>query len=253
MNGTARSQLTSRAQLTSRVAAVLGAGVLGLTAGCTSSTPPPTSTASAPVGTTTTSVAAPGAADILEKAKTNAVKATSAAFTGRIEQDGAEMVIDFKGTSDGSSSDVTLEVESQGRVRVISVAGEVYLQGDAQFWTAQGVSAPADPGAFVRAPAEAKELSQQLSLNAFLDEAFAAVTPAQLSDTVGSETVGGVDAWVITDAGGKDKGALYVSKSDFQIVRFTGSSASPAELDFARWNEDLGIVAPPADQVATAG
>lgn len=251
MNRTPHLRLTSRAGL------LLGAGVLSLVTGCTSSTAPPTtSTSTAPSSaapTSTTGVAAPSAADILEKARANAVEATSAAFTGRIEQGGAEMVIDFKGTSDGSSSDVTLQVESQGKVRVISVAGEVYLQGDPQFWAAQGLSAPADPDAFVRAPAEAKELSRQLSLNAFLDEAFTAVTPSQLSDTVGSETIGGVDVWVITDSSGKGEGALYVSKADLEIVRFTGSSTSPGELDFSRWNEDLGIVAPPADQVAKAG
>lgn len=244
-------------RLTGRAALLLGAGMLVLVTGCTSSTAPPTtSTSTAPPSaavTTTTGAPAPSAADILEKARENAVKATSAAFTGRIEQGGAEMVIDFKGTSDGSSSDVTLQVESQGRVRVISVAGEVYLQGDTQFWAAQGLPAPADPGAFVRAPAEAEELSRQLSLNAFLDEAFTAVTPSQLSDTVGSETLGGVDVWVITDSSGKGEGALYVSKADLEIVRFTGSSTSPGELDFSRWNEDLGIAAPPADQVAKAG
>ena len=70
------------------------------------------------------------------------------------------------------------------------------------------------------------------------------MTPSQLSDTVGSESVGGVDAWVITDAKGQAEGALYVSKSEFEIVRFTGSSASPGQLDFSRWNEDLGIKPP---------
>jgi hypothetical protein len=189
----------------------------------------------------------------LEKARKNAVDATSAAFTGRIDQNGTEMVIDFKGTSDGSSSDVTLVAESQGTVRVISAGGEVYLQGDAQFWNSQGLSSPVAAGKFVQAPAGAKELSEQLSLNQFLDEAFTAVTSSQLSGTVSSETVGGVDSWVVTDARGKAEGALYVSKSDFEIVRFTGSSTSPGQLDFSSWNEDLAIDPPPADQVAALG
>ncbi|HEX5969611.1 MAG TPA: hypothetical protein VFY88_14115, partial [Intrasporangium sp.] len=159
----------------------------------------------------------------------------------------------FKGTSDGSSADVTLRMEDQGKVRVISAANEVYLQGDAQFWKSQGLPSPPAADKFVKAPVEAAELTRQLSLNAFLDEAFNAVTPSQLSDTVGSESVGGIDAWVITDAKGQAEGALYVSKSEFEIVRFTGSSTSPGQLDFSQWNEDLGIVAPPPDQIAPLG
>lgn len=205
------------------------------------------------MATPTTNVPAPSAAEILEKARANAVSASSAAFTGRIDQDGTEMVIDFKGTSDGSSADVTLQIQDEGRVRVISAAEEVYLQGDAQFWKTQGLPSPPAADKFVKAPVAAKELTQQLSLNSFLDEAFKAVTPSQLSDTVGSESVGGVDAWVITDAKGQAEGALYVSKSEFEIVRFTGSSASPGQLDFSRWNEDLGIKPPSADQVAPLG
>ena len=237
----------------SRVAAVVGVGLLAVLAACTTSTAPPATSTTSSLATPTTNVPAPSAAEILEKARANAVSASSAAFTGRIDQDGTEMVIDFKGTSDGSSADVTLQIQDEGRVRVISAAEEVYLQGDAQFWKTQGLPSPPAADKFVKAPVAAKELTQQLSLNSFLDEAFKAVTPSQLSDTVGSESVGGVDAWVITDAKGQAEGALYVSKSEFEIVRFTGSSASPGQLDFSRWNEDLGIKPPSADQVAPLG
>ena len=237
----------------SRVAAVVGVGLLAVLAACTTSTAPPATSTTSSLATPTTNVPAPSAAEILEKARANAVSASSAAFTGRIDQDGTEMVIDFKGTSDGSSADVTLQIQDEGRVRVISAAEEVYLQGDAQFWKTQGLPSPPAADKFVKAPVAAKELTQQLSLNSFLDEAFNAVTPSQLSDSVGSDSVGGVDAWVITDAKGQAEGALYVSKSEFEIVRFTGSSASPGQLDFSRWNEDLGIKPPSADQVAPLG
>ena len=187
----------------SRVAAVVGVGLLAVLAACTTSTAPPATSTTSSLATPTTNVPAPSAAEILEKARANAVSASSAAFTGRIDQDGTEMVIDFKGTSDGSSADVTLQIQDEGRVRVISAAEEVYLQGDAQFWKTQGLPSPPAADKFVKAPVAAKELTQQLSLNSFLDEAFNAVTPSQLSDTVGSESVGGVDAWVITDAKGQ--------------------------------------------------
>ena len=163
---------TTRYPLGSRVAALVGAAALALLAACTTPTAPPDSSTSSPSATATPTVPAPSAAEILDKARANAVGATSAAFTGRIDQDGTEMVIDFKGTSDGSSADVTLQMEGQGKVRVISAADEVYLQGDAQFWKSQGLPTPAAADKFVKAPVAAAELTQQLSLNAFLDEAF---------------------------------------------------------------------------------
>ncbi|GAA6526349.1 hypothetical protein IDVR_21450 [Intrasporangium sp. DVR] len=231
--------------------------MLVLLAGCTSSTTPPaastTPTASAAAAPTTVAptAGAPSAEAILEKAKANAIAATSAAFSGRVQQGGVEMLVDFKGTSDGSTSDITLTTGTEGKARILSVGGQVYIQADERFWTAQGVpsSFPADK--FVKVPAAAKEFSDEFSLNGLIDEAFKAVTPSQLSDTVGSEVVNGIDSWVITDSAGQGEGSLHVSKSDYQVVRFTGSSSSPGQLDFAHWNEDLGITAPPKDQVVT--
>lgn len=239
-----------------RAATVVAASVLALGAACTTSTPPPTATTSAgsaPASATTaaTTASAPSAADILDRAKANAIKATSAAFTGRVQQDGAEMLVDFKGTSNGSTSDLTMTTVDQGRVRVLSVDGAVYLQADEKFWTAQGVPTAFPADRFVKVPAVAAQFSEEFSLNALIDEALAAVTASQLSDTVGSEMVGGTDTWVITDSAGPGEGALYVSKSDYQVVRFTGSSKSPAQLDFSQWNADLGIVAPPKHQVVS--
>jgi hypothetical protein len=92
-------------------------------------------------------------------------------------------------------------------------------------------------------------MTESLSLKSFLEKAFGAVTPQQLAPTVGSENVGGVDCWVLTDKKGKSEGALYVSKDKSEVVRFTGSSDSPGQLDFSKWNEDLGIKAPEASQV----
>src|SRR6478736_2195668 len=74
-------------------------------------------------------------------------------------------------------------------------------------------------------------------------------TTLRVPPTVGSENVGGVDCWVLTDKKGKSEGALYVSKDKSEVVRFTGSSDSPGQLDFSKWNEDLGIKAPEASQV----
>jgi hypothetical protein len=34
-----------------------------------------------------------------------------------------------------------------------------------------------------------------------------------------------------------------------ELLRFTGSTDSPGQLDFSDWNADLGIKPPPADQI----
>ena len=197
----------------------------------------------------------PRAADLLQDAKANALAATSAAFVGEITQNGEQMKIDFKGTSDGKTADISLQMGSIGKVHLISVPGSLYMQGDASFWKAQGAPAAVQKAGdkFVKAPADAAAMADSLSLRSFLKEAFGAITPEQLSDSVGEDTVGGVPCWVLTDRRGKAEGMLYVSKDRSEVVRFTGSKDSPGQLDFSRWNEDLGIAAPPASQVMPLG
>ena len=248
---------------TTRVVAVSGAIAISLgAAACSKSETPATGTsssasasASTPAGTTssTTTPSSNGsqASDILDKAKTNALAATSGAFVGQVDQSGKTIKIDFKGTSDGKTADISIEMEGDGKARVISVADGVYIQGDATFWKKQGAPASVQKAGdkFIKAPSSAGSMTQSLSLKSFLEKAFGAVTPQQLAPTVGSENVGGVDCWVLTDKKGKSEGALYVSKDKSEVVRFTGSSDSPGQLDFSKWNEDLGIKAPEASQV----
>ncbi|HSU74295.1 MAG TPA: hypothetical protein VLI66_05100 [Terrabacter sp.] len=218
--------------------------------GSSASTPATTDSSSAPAAN-----GAPKAADILEKAKTNALAAKSGAFAGQVDQAGKKINIDFKGTSDGKTADIAIEMEGDGRARVISVGDGVYIQGDSTFWKKQGAPAKVQSAGqkFIKAPSSAGAMTQSLSLKSFLEKAFGAVTPQQLSSTVGSENVGGVDCWVVTDKKGKGEGALYVSKDKLQVVRFTGSASSPGQLDFSKWNEDLGIKAPAASQVMSIG
>ena len=248
---------------TTRVLAVSGAIAISLgAAACSKSETPATGTsssasasASTPAGTTssTTTPSSNGsqASDILDKAKTNALAATSGAFVGQVDQSGKTIKIDFKGTSDGKTADIAIELEGDGKARVISVGDAVYIQGDATFWKKQGAPASVQNAGdkFIKAPSSAASMTQSLSLNSFLQKAFGAVTPQQLATDVASENVGGVDCWVLTDKKGKSEGALYVSKDKFEVVRFTGSKASPGQLDFSQWNADLGIKAPDASQI----
>ncbi|EWS99735.1 hypothetical protein N865_21045 [Intrasporangium oryzae NRRL B-24470] len=245
--------------LTTRALALAGALAISLGAtACSKSDAPATGSSSstgATPGTTPTATSqdtrAPKPADLLQDAKANALAATSAAFVGEITQNGELMKIDFKGTSDGKTADISLQMSSIGKVHLISVPGSLYMQGDASFWKAQGAPASVQKAGdkFVKAPADAAAMADSLSLRSFLKEAFGAITPQQLSDTVGEESVNGVPCWVLTDRKGKAEGMLYVSKDRSEVVRFTGSKDSPGQLDFSRWNEDLGITAPSASQI----
>jgi hypothetical protein len=239
--------------MTSRGIALTSALIISVgAAGCsTSATPAAGTSTSATASTGPGSSSAPSVGDVLEKARTNALAATSGAFTGNVEDDGRRTTIDFKGTSDGRTADITIAMAGNGRARVISVADGIYIQGDEIFWKKQNAPAAviAAKDKFIKAPASASSMISSLSLRSFLDKAFGAVTPDQVATTLGQESVNGVDCWVITDTKGKAEGALYVSKADSEVVRFTGSSKSPGQLDFSRWNEDLGITAPAAADV----
>ena len=254
--------LTTRAvALSGALAITIGAAACSKpdapTAGSTGATPTVTSSSSSSSSSSgtgpTTASDAPEASEILAKAKDNALAAKSGAFVGEVDQSGKTIKIDFKGTSDGKTADIAIDTEGDGRARVISLPEGIYIQGDETFWKKQGAPASVQKAGakFIKAPPSAGALTQSLSLKSFLEKAFAAVTPEQLATAVASENVSGVDCWVLTDKKGKGEGALYVSKDAFELVRFAGSTTSPGQLDFSRWNADLGIKAPEPGQIMT--
>ncbi len=209
--------------MTTRVVALAGALTITLGAAACSKAETPTTGASGATAAATSSTApaeadAPQATEVLEKAKSNALAATSGAFAGTVEDDGKKTTIDFKGTSDGKTADITIAMVGDGKARVISVADGIFIQGDETFWKKQ--NAPAKvleaKDKFIKAPASAASMTQSLSLKAFLEKAFGAVTADQVASDVTEETVGGVDCWVITDTKGKAEGALYVSKDELR-------------------------------------
>src|SRR5207253_2804960 len=138
---------------------------------------------------------------VLEKARTNALAATSGAFAGTVDDSGKKTTIDFKGTSDGTTADITISVAGEGKARVISVPQGLFIQGDPTFWKKQNAPAKvlAAKSQFIRAPVSAGSMTESLSLKAFLEKAFGAVSPGQVSSSVGEESVDGVDCWLITD------------------------------------------------------
>jgi hypothetical protein len=255
---------------TIRAAAALAVGLavaLGAT-GCASDAPAPTSSSgpgsTAPSTTTgagSTSSGATGTekvptpAAILDRAKANALSATSGAFSGNIQNNGSTMRIAFKGTTDGKTSDVEIEQKGLGTVRLISVDDAVYIKADEAFWKEQGAPEEVQQAGdkFVKAPPSAASLTDDLNLKTFLSKAFSSLDTSEIDGQVGSETVDGVDCWVLTDKSGKANGAFYVAKGTYQLVRFTGTQESPGQLDFSQWNEDLGIAAPSPDDVLDLG
>lgn len=237
---------------TRRLVALAGAFAISLgAAACSKAEPSATSTASA----STAAAPAPKASELLEKAKANALAAKSGVFTGQVKEDGETMKLDFKGTNDGSTADITIEPGTGGKVRLISVDGAVYMQGDAAFWKEQGAPAEVQNAGdkFIKAPSDAGGLTEELTIASFLEEAFAEVSASDVSDTVGEEKVNGIDCWVLSDKQGKAEGSLHVSKDKLELVRFTGSTKTPGQIDFSRWNEELGIKAPSADQILDIG
>lgn len=240
-----------------RTVAFAGALAITLGAAACSKDEAPAATSSSAATTTTTTAApttqasAPKASEVLSKVKANALAAKSAAFDGEIEQGGETMKIAFKGTADGKTSDIHLEQAAMGKVHLVAVDGQVYLQGDEKFWKSQGAPESVQKAGdkFVKAPASASGMADQVNLKSFMDQAFGSLGNGDLDGKVRSDSVDGQDCWVLTDKSGKENGALYVDKASMQLVRFTGTKESPGQLTFSQWNEDLAITAPPADQI----
>lgn len=215
----------------------------------TGETPTPSDSAPSDAGDTSK------AADIVDKAKSNALAAKSAQFAGTVEQSGEEMKISYKGTSDGKTADIAIESSKQGKARIIALPEGTFIQADVKFWKNAGAPASVQKAGdkFIKAPSSASSMTQSLSLKSFAQKAFGSVSSSSFASEVGEESVNGVDCWVVTDKRGKDGGALYVSKDKNEVVRFTGTKKSPGQLDFSKWNEDLAIKAPAASQIMKLG
>ncbi|MDN5795487.1 MAG: hypothetical protein L0H79_07005 [Intrasporangium sp.] len=238
-----------------RTVALVGAlAITGAAAACSASDAATTrakpSATSSPSPAPTT-VGTPGAAEILREVKAHVVAATSAAFEGELQQGGGTIRISLKGTVDGKTSDVHLESPSLGKVHIIVIGKDAYVQADEAFWKKQATpeTGKRAGGKFVKTQVGDSALTKDLTLGSFLRKILGSLGAGGLDGRVRSETVDGVDCWMLTDKAGKLNGALYAAKDSMQLVRFTGSTESPSQLTFSQWNHDLAITAPPADQV----
>ena len=258
--------------ISTRVVALSGAGVIAaslltLAAGCSTSdsasTPSPSiGSWGAARGSGAATTGGAGSLDsgnpaaIFTAALARAQAATSGAFTGTIDDQGEQAKVSFKGTRDGSSVDVTKAAPKAGRVHLIALDGTAYVKADKTFWSQQSVpflvSLFGDQ--FVKVPAGVVPVIDQLTLKAFVTKSIGTYAASDLPAPVTETTVNGIDCWVLTTTSGKPAdGALYVSKSAAEVVRWVGTPQQRGRLDFSRWNQKVGVTAPPADQVFSIG
>ncbi len=232
-----------------------------LLAGACTSGPGATGAGSSGAGSTAAVVTAgpvdgTDAAAILSRATAQAKAASSGAFAGTIRDQGETATVAFLGTADGSSVDVRKAAAKAGTVRLVSVDGTVYVKADDTFWSSQSVPfiVSLAGGKFIKVPAGVVPVLDELTLSSFVDRSIATFPASDLGESVGEELVNTIPSWVLTTRSGRpEDGALYVSKDKGEVVRWIGTAASPGRLDFSRWNVDLGITPPPADQVFSIG
>lgn len=193
------------------------------------------------------------AARLLEKAKANALAARTVTFKGGVPDGGGRIEISSTGAVDASTADVTVSSPKQGKARIIVLPSGAYVQADAAFWKASGAPAAAQRAGskFVKATGDATAFARNFAFTSLADKAFEGLDADDLAPDVTEKSVNGVDCLVVTGPGGEDQGALYVSKDDEQIVRFTERGGT--QLDFSGWNAPLTVAAPPASQVITIG
>ncbi len=245
----------------SRRATGLLAAVL-LVGGCTSSgDPAPTGASDGRSPGVGAATAAPtdgtDAAALLARATAQAKAARSGAFAGTIRDQGEQATVAFLGTRDGSSVDVRKAAPKAGTVRLISVDGTVYVKADDTFWSSQKVPfiVSLAGGKFIKVPAGVVPVLSDLTLASFVDRSIAdlpGVGPVR--HRRGGDGQHDPVLGAHHDVGrAEGRGALRGSRRPPRSSGGSATSAHPGRLDFSRWNVDLGITAPPGDQVFSIG
>lgn len=232
--------------------ALLGSACSGGAGNAETTRPAPGSVASA----TTAAPIQNSPARLLAKAQANAKAARSGAFTGTIDDQGEAAKVSFKGTADGSRVDVTKSAPKAGRVHLISLDGSVYVKADQTFWSRQNVpflvSLAGDQ--FIKVPAGVVPVLGQLTLTAFVNKSIGSYAARDLPSPVATDTINGIDCWVLTtNSGEPSDGALFVTKSGLEVIRYVGTVTSPGRLDISKWNQKQGVTAPPPDQNFSIG
>jgi hypothetical protein len=191
---------------------------------------------------TSNGVAAKAPAQILKSAVAAAEAAKSMHVSGTVEQ-GGKLGVDLDlVTGKGAAGTI-----SQGPVKfkLVVTGGDVYFQGNRQFWLKVGHSEAAVKlflGKWIREPAKAQQFASVAHLTS-IKNLFGSIFKHNGTLTKGSTTtVGGQRAIAVRDA---KTGTLYVATTGQPYpLKVVGSGSSTGQISFTQYNHPFTIAAP---------
>jgi hypothetical protein len=176
---------------------------------------------------------ADAAADALEEAG-------SVHMSGTITEDGEEGEVDLHLQGDDAIGSITL---SGVELQLLSVGGDVYLQGASDFWGSFGLPEEAAAqldGQWVIVPDDAASEFQEFSIAGIVDQLRN--PDDEVEDEVTTDEVDGEDVVVVEQGDGSK---LAVADDDPSYpVSISNEGDSSGTLTFSRYGEEEDITAP---------
>src|SRR5262245_52435673 len=223
-----------------------------LVTGCGSATDPPE------VTTTTSRALAPNgveklsAAGIVAKARKAAVRASTVRIKGDLRDSGQRIRFDMHLLADrGGTGTLTLQ---GGSIRITRIGQQVYMKGNAAFWTATVGSAAAELFAdrwLKGSPSQAGMggLIRFTNLNALMTDLFKDVPDERLRK--GRERQADGRRAITVTMAGSDGGVLYVALDGkpypLRLQSLPGAR-EPGTVEFLDYDERITLKASPASQ-----
>lgn len=228
--------------------ALAAAVALGLSA-CASTT-----TDKAKPSATSAATTAPSAATVYQQMRTSGAAAKSVHIKGAFTDKGQKLQIDIAGDRAGKNMRALVN-DGNGQVEILAAAGNVYIKGDAAYWTKNGSAAIAKvaAGKYVKVPAGSAASLDDLKVGTLLDQIVASdmSTADKLNTNVQTTNVDGVRAYLMTAKVGGDAKIFVSADGKARLLRVEGPKTQPGTLVFTQWDAVAPVSAPSADQLAT--
>jgi len=232
---------------------VLAAAVAIALSACASTTTDkakPSGSSSAASAATT----APSAATVYQQMRTSGAAAKSVHIKGAFTDKGQKLQIDIAGDRAGKNMKALVD-DGNGQVEILAAAGDVYIKGDAAYWTKNGSAAIAKvaAGKYVKVPAGSAASLDDLKVGTLLDQIVASdmSTADKLNTNVQTTSVDGVRAYLLTTKVGGDAKIFVSADGKARLLRVEGPKTQPGTLVFTQWDAVAPVSAPSADQLAT--
>jgi len=244
--------ISIRSRAVALVAVVaLSAGVAGC--GSSSGGTPGTSSTKTGGGSDTK---APSAKELYARARTTALGAKSAHVKGTVTDSGQTISIDLAGAVDGSNQEMAVDLGAAGTMTILTVAKKTYMKGDTTFWTQSAGAAAATmfKGKWVLASATQAASLGDTNLKSLLSGMFADESISTLDSlTTGVDTgsVGGVDAYLLSDKLDKGNEIAVSADGKAHLLRLRSTGSSKGELVFTEWDSVKTFAAPKASEIVT--